>query len=66
MTHKDSYEGASPLMEELDAICEGKSKLDLAVEIWKLRAEIERLRAGWVGADKIIRDMPSPATVESK
>lgn len=36
-THIDSYKGDSPLMEELDAICEGRSKLDLAEEIWKLR-----------------------------
>lgn len=32
----DSY-NVSPLMEELDAIIEGKSKLDLAEEIWRLR-----------------------------
>ena len=49
----------SPLMEELDAITEGKSKLDLAEEIWRLRRvlpELERLREGWIESGKIIRD----------
>lgn len=71
-------ERESPLMEELDAIMEGKSKLDLAEEIWRMRRsgpngdakdtaryrEMRRLLLGY-GLSKYISSLPDePITPE--
>ena len=40
----DSYIPDSPTWDELDAIAKGKSVIDLAEEIWRLRTCAQRMR----------------------